>query len=83
MIRKLQKEVDLLKSELQELMSSKENARKAYEKYRKEKEEEIRELQDVLDRRSVLLESNSSYQEDSEGESDIDHMFLEHMFRDQ
>ena len=76
--------MDLLKAELKELMSSKENARKAYEKYRKEKEEEIRELQDVLDRRSVLQESNSSYKgEDSEGESDIDHMFLKHMFRDQ
>ena len=68
LIKNLQSKVQLQWSQIQDLTSSKENARKAYEKYRKEKQIEIKELQEEY-RRKFSYWNRSSLSIENDGTS--------------
>ena len=55
-------------SQIQDLTSSKENARKAYEKYRKEKEKEMKEVEEER-KRNISYWNKSSLSIENDGTS--------------
>ena len=68
LIKNLQSKVQLQWSQIQDLTSSKEHARKAYEKYRKEKEKEIKEVEEEY-RRKLSYWNRSSLSIENDGTS--------------